>query len=210
MKCYKFNLLLLVLSFLPYILRCYQSTFLKISEETSLPLSSEESKDIKESENSEPDIFRGICLTKIKNYFYDLNKLNTKNGYFVKGKNGQIISFNFCKNIPTQCEDNEGLVVSSSRCKKFAGSRSIEKVWIREEDSNKNTKLTLILPEGDICEKNRTSYIRYQTKFEITCDMYLDFLVTNEKTFDTKKCQNTIKLRSKHGIEIIIFSLRYP
>jgi hypothetical protein len=172
---------------------------LKSTPNVSSTVLSEEQKEIKEMENNEPTEFRGICFTRIKNYFYDLNKLNSRNGYFVKGKHGQIISFNFCKNIHTQCEENEGLVVSSSRCKKFAGSRNSEKVWIREEDSHKNTKLTLILPEGDICEKNRTSSIRYQTTFEITCDRFLNFVITNEKTFDTKKCQNTIKIRSRHG-----------
>ena len=199
MKYNKIFKILLFLSIFTKMISCYQSSFLRHKQEASNTDSAEDINDLKESEKFEPSVYRGHCLVKIKNYFYDLNQLSSKNGYFVKGKNGQTVSFNFCKNVPTQCEDNEGLVVSTSRCCRYAKSQNTEKIWIREEDSKKNTILTLILPEGDICEKNRTSVIRYQTSFQIKCDKDIEFLVTNEKSFDQNKCQNTIKLKSKFG-----------
>ena len=161
--------------------------------------SNEFMKDLKEHHKSRPSVHEGHCFAKIKSYYYDLNQLDSNNGYFITDKNGQTLIFNFCKNVKNHCANREGLIVSSSRCQSYGSYHKIDKIWRIEKDHRKNTVLKLILPEGDICQKNRTSVIRYQTTYEITCDNDVTIRVTNDNSFDSNKCQNTIKLRSKFG-----------
>ena len=189
---------LLLFSILIKLIVCFQTSYLRLKTESPITIINQDTNDSNKSP-SMSSFYKGHCFVKINNFFYDLNPLNTKNGYFVLAKNGQTVSFNFCQNIPTQCEKNEGLVVSTARCRRYAGLQKLEKIWIKEQDTKQNTILTLKLPEGDICERNRTSIIRYQTIFQITCDQDTDYLVTNPRKFSPSKCVNTIKIKSKYG-----------
>jgi hypothetical protein len=158
--------------------------------------------DKKEEENDykqQGQAYKGHCFVKIKNFFYDLNTLTSKNGYLLKTINNLTLSFNFCRDIITQCEATTGLLVSTNRCSKLAGNQKIEKTFEISVDEKKNQILTVTLPTGDTCEKTRTGTIPYSTVFQFTCDESSEALLTNDGTFDPKSCQNTVKFRSRLG-----------
>jgi hypothetical protein len=135
----------------------------------------------------------------MRNHFFDLNPFNSIKPYHIKSKSGQAIYFNFCSNVETTCQDNEALVVSKERCKRFSENANQEKTWTLSEN-NKSTVLTVDLPEGDVCERKINGIVKFQTSFEITCDKNVnDVVVTNEKEFNPKQCHNIIKIRSKYG-----------
>ena len=180
-----FLLLLIVIS------KSVNSSFLKDAKQQQ-----ETSKDY----SREANLYKGYCFMKMKNNFFDLNPLNSIKPYHLKSNNGQLIYFNFCSNIETSCVHNEAIVVSKERCKRFSDSSDQEKTWVLTEDSEKNSVITVNLPNGDICERKNDRIVQYSTKFEITCDKSVnDLVITNEKEFDSKKCENIIKIRSKHG-----------
>lgn len=151
---------------------------------------------------AEPKLYKGYCFLKMKNNFYDLNPLDSIIPYQLKGYNGQAIHFNFCSNVDTSCINNQAMVVSKDRCKRFSYIAEQEKTWTLQDFSKKNSVLTVTLPEGDVCERKIDRIIKYTTSFEITCDKDVkDIIITNEKEFDPKKCHNLIKIKSKYGIE---------
>lgn len=157
-------------------------------------------EDDSKSSPIEPKIYKGYCFTKINNNFYDLNPLNSVKSYHLKSKDGQLINFNFCSNVETSCANNEAMIVSKEECKRFSGVSSEEKIWSLNESLSKPSVLTVILSDGDICEKKNEKIINYTTVFEITCDRTVgDISITNDKEFDPKKCFNVIKMKSKYG-----------
>lgn len=148
----------------------------------------------------EPKIYKGYCFTKINNNYYDLNPLNSVKPYHLKTNNGQLIYFNFCSNVETTCLNNDAMIVSKERCKRFSDVSNQEKTWSITESPRKPSVLTVTLSDGDVCEKRNDKIIKYTTIFEITCDRNInDIIITNDKEFDTKKCFNIIKLKSKYG-----------
>jgi hypothetical protein len=53
------------------------------------------------------------------------------------------------------------------------------------------------LPHGDDCKGNR----KYQVKYDMECDPSQDdLIILNQEDFNVNECENTIKMKSKHGI----------
>jgi hypothetical protein len=182
------------------------SIYLVCSDQASNLKSYSASFEVHESENTEPKEYLGVCFIKIRNYFYDLNPLSegiAKQTFTLK--NGQVISYNLCKNVKTTCDANQGLVVSEDRCKKYAGEKEIEKKWSVSENSLGNNILTVVLPPGDVCMRNKNGVVYYNTTFLISCDKIEQNTSIN---FNPSKCDNTISFVSKVGKNCLNLSLQ--
>ena len=143
-----------------------------------------------------PKSYNGYCFMKMNNNFYDLHAFNTIKPWKITDKLGNIIHFNFCQNIDTTCRKDDVLIAVDKDCKKLAGMSDQEKTWTIKAVNNTSV-ITLSLPTGDICATNR----RYQTTVELTCDTKSNVpVINNDFTFDQNKCENVIKMSSKHGI----------
>jgi len=69
--------------------------------------------------------------------------------------------------------------------------------------AKKHSVLTLKFPEGDHCAAGKN----YQTTVELTCDPKATSpVITNDKTFDEKKCENVIRMSSKYACSTGKFS----
>jgi len=59
----------------------------------------------------------------------------------------------------------------------------------------------LTLPIGESCGDSKN----YTINYDIECDPnQSDTLILNGEDFNANKCENTIKMKSKHGIKILI------
>ena len=191
----KYTYLIIFLSILVAGSFCEKSTFLKTNN-----------TEVEIVQAPEPKTYNGYCFMKMKNQFYDLNQFNMIKPWKLKDKNGKLINFNFCTNIDTKCHPNDVLVADPTACQKFAGKSDEEKTWTISKDKKKNDILTLAFPSGDSCGSGKF----YQTTVVLTCDRKVNVpVITNNKTFDPKKCKNTIQIRSKHGkfyfLSLILF-----
>jgi hypothetical protein len=147
-------------------------------------------------EEAEPKVYQGYCFMKMKNNFYNLQPFNMIKPWKLLDHKGASINFNFCSNIDTSCHPNDVLIADPKACKKFAGKSDEEKVWTISKDKNKNDVLTIKFPQGDSCGNGHF----YQTTVELTCDRKVNVPeITNNKSFDQTKCQNTIQMKSKHA-----------
>ena len=95
-------------------------TFLK--NKTKLATNSTETLVAKEEE---PKIYKGFCLMKIQNTFYDLTPLwalNEKSAWKIFTKSGEQINFNICgRNAPSVCSNKNAMVISNIKCTEYAG-----------------------------------------------------------------------------------------
>ena len=159
-------------------------------------------------ENTELNEHKGVCFVKIDDYFFDLNHLSSPIPYTIKSSDNQLINFNFCENVKSNCEFTEGLVLSKERCKRFAEDNENEKTWKLSYNNKNNSVLTVILPQGDVCRRDKNELVKYDTRFELTCDRNESSIkITNEKEFNPLNCLNVIKMSSKYGNNLLIISL---
>ena len=163
------------------------------------------SLNISELKNVQHQIYKGICFVKMHNYFYDLYPLskiikNTNNDLTFTPLNGQILTFNFCENVKTSCDATQGLFVSKERCKKYADIYDIEKIWSLTKNTDGIEILSLVLPPGDICQRNRDGILRYNTTLELICDENQPSVnILKDNKFNPLSCNNIIRMSSKFG-----------
>jgi hypothetical protein len=175
---------------------CDQSTFLKKNTTNAGD----------SNETPEPKTYQGFCFMKMKNNFYDLNPFNMIKPWTLKDNQSKQIQFNFCTNIDTSCHPNDVLIAEPTACRKFAGKADEEKTWTLSKDKSKNDVLSVRFPPGDSCGNGNF----YETTVELTCDRKINVpVISNNKSFDQKKCQNVIRMRSKHGKVIFNCSLQF-
>jgi hypothetical protein len=173
---------------------CEKTSFLKVNSTAD---------DV--TQTPEPKTYSGYCFMKMKNQFYDLNQFNMIKPWKLKDVKGNLINFNFCSNIDTSCHPNDVLIADSKACKKYAGKAEEDKIWTISKDKKKNDVLTIQFPSGDSCGGKNF----YQTTVVLTCDRKFNVpTITNNKSFDTKKCKNVIRISSKHG-NYLSFGLYY-
>ena len=168
---------------------CENTSFLKTSNENdAIP---------NVPETPEPKSYTGICFMKMKNQFYDFTSFNTIKPWKITTIKGKQVKFNFCSNIDTKCSEDDVLMADQTICKKFAGKADKEKTWTLEIDKKtKRTTVSLKFPPGDSCGGGKY----FQTTVRLTCDPKATVpRITNDKTFDPKKCNNVINISSKSG-----------
>jgi len=94
------------------------------------------------------------------------------------------------------CHPNDVLIAEVATCKRFAGKSDEDKTWTLSQDKRRNDILTIKFPSGDNCGNGNF----FETTVELTCDRKANVpVLTNNKSFDPKKCKNVIKMRSKHA-----------
>ena len=82
---------LLFFSILNKLSFCFQTSYLRLRTKSPFTIINEDINDSNKSP-SMSSFYKGHCFVKINNFFYNLNRLNAKIGYFVLAKNGQIVS----------------------------------------------------------------------------------------------------------------------
>jgi len=145
---------------------------------------------------------KGYALLKLKNKYFDLNPLSSgcRNYHMPKGSNNSNFEFNFCRNIETNCNNTEGLLVDRENCKIYAGDKSKDKTFELVEIIGKKLLLRIKLGEGDICSTSKGQVKRYQTVLEVQCDEQEKFAkIDNPNEFNPERCDNIIQIRSKYG-----------
>lgn len=96
-----------------------------------IPENSKNSTKVDEVEEKEPTEHLGNCFMKIHNWFYDLNPITPKNkNMIIRTDSGEVIEFNVCNNVPTDCTATSGLVVEKKNCNLFGGSSFKDKSWV--------------------------------------------------------------------------------
>ncbi len=142
---------------------------------------------------------KAICLTKINEFLFDLNSIPIHK-FHVKGENGEIIKLNLCKNSISKCHGRKTLVINDKLCKRFSSHKNLEKTFILTNDSQNKSMLRIILPEGDICENSiNNSISRYKTSIDLECDLDSDLSIDQSQIINSKRCNNSIKIKSKYG-----------
>ena len=140
-------------------------TFLK--NKTKLATNSTETLVAKEEE---PKIYKGFCLMKIQNTFYDLTPLwalNEKSAWKIFTKSGEQINFNICgRNAPSVCSNKNAMVISNIKCTEYAGDSQEERAWTLSSNANKKAVLSLRLPKGEICRQNGAKPEFFRTTYE--------------------------------------------
>ena len=145
----------------------------------------------------------GNCYMKYNNTIYDLSPLNRQGPFYMNTVvPGKKIQFNMCKNSVALCnKEVRGMITSlnveSTNCKQFSDSWSKDKKWAWENSES----FSLIFPTGGIC--NPTTNEKYQVAMSLKCNKDLRApRIVNDATFDETKCQNTIVIETKEGINI--------
>jgi hypothetical protein len=191
----KYNCFCILVIYLLTFIICEQNTFLKKNPtDHSNPTNPTVNGDT--SEMVEPKIYKGYCFMKIKNNMFDINSFNLIKPWKLLDHHGKPIYFNFCSNVDTSCQPNQSMIAEPSTCKNFAGKSDQDKTWTLSKDKTGNHVLYINFPTGDHCSDAEF----YQTTVELTCDKKVSVpVITNNRTFNQKKCSNIIKMRSKHG-----------
>jgi hypothetical protein len=158
----------------------------------------------------EPKIHAGKCFVKIDNEYYDLNPLSSgcrleiylfRNYYFkTTDKNREILDLNFCRDLETNCNNTEGMLVNRQTCKRYASLQRNNKIFEVLNKTAKNRVLRVSLPEGDVCMIKNNTEIRYQVILEMECDSREKYAkLEKPKNFSMNQCVNTIRVKSSHG-----------
>jgi hypothetical protein len=139
------------------------------------------------------------------------NSNNTNKAHF---------ELNFCRNVETDCNNTEGLLVDRTNCKVFA--KNTEKIFellniqsklkrvnsiINSTNSSQvvaqSSVLRISLGEGDVCGQAQGKVQKYKTYLEIQCDEQEKFArIENFNDFSPDKCENTLILKSKYGCPV--------
>jgi hypothetical protein len=88
------------------------------------------SQKVAEEEIKEPTHHFGNCFVKIHNWFYDLNPITPKGKELkFKTNSGELIEFNICHDVHTNCTHAKGLIVDKKNCHILAGTHHEDKEW---------------------------------------------------------------------------------
>ena len=139
---------------------------------------------------------KAFCFSKIDFYIFDLYKLGYLENFSINDEKNQSIYLQFCKNKVSNCSNDKKLFSNDKHlCKRFSGLLNSENNIVMTYDLVNRSVLTMSLPLGDYCNKTA----KYQTNYEITCDLGTELTLSSNQTFNSSNCINTIKMRSKYG-----------